>query len=214
MCVPVSCVCVSTCLSKCVCVWCVWEKETLHESLCVFLHPCEWVCVCVCSHAFVYQNLRVYCVCACGSIWSASWALWPKSNGRKHQFHHPVSSSSPLSSSLLVRFLLPLLPQLLSSFFPPLLVPCSPRRCDYVPPLSTSDLRGSVCARLHVCICVCLVTAWWSEQPAAAHCAAQFTDDVSRWMPPFTITASPLAAAFAALLLSFLLLCKKKKKSN
>lgn len=32
-------------------------------------------------------------------------------------------------------------------------------------------------------------------------------------MPPFTITASPLAAAPAALLLSFLLLCKKKKNA-
>lgn len=33
-------------------------------------------------------------------------------------------------------------------------------------------------------------------------------------MPPFTITASPLAAALAVVLLSFLLLCKKKKKKK
>lgn len=88
--------------------------------------------------------------------------------------------------------------------------PPSLRRCDYVPPLSTSDLRASVCI---LCVRVeCLVTAWWSEQLCAAFCVAQFTDSVSRWMPPFTNTASPLAAALGALLLSFLVLCEGKRR--
>lgn len=64
-----------------------------------------------------------------------------------------------------------------------------------------------------VCV-VCLVTAWWSEQLNTAYCVAQFMDDVSRWMLPFTNTASPLAAALAALLLPFLLLWGKKKKKQ
>lgn len=64
---------------------------------------------------------------------------------------------------------------------------------------------------MRVYVCASLATGRRSEQPGAAHCAPQFTADVSRWMPPFTNTASPLAAALAALLLSFLLLCKKKR---
>lgn len=80
-----------------------------------------------------------------------------------------------------------------------------------IPPLSTSDLRASVCI-----LCVrdeCSVTAWWSERLCAAYCVAQFTDNVSRWMPPFTNTASPLAAALSALLLSFLVPCEGGKKA-
>lgn len=126
------------------------------------------------------------CVC----VWASSWALWPKSNGRKHQFHHPVSK--PPNSS-------PLLP--LSS---PLSAEMWLR--------SSSEHQWSKGFSVCMCVCVCLVTVWWSEQPGAAYCAPQFTDDVSRWMPPFTNTASPLAAALAALLLSFLLLCKKKNQ--
>lgn len=102
-------------------------------------------------------------------------------------------------------------PPPLSSYYPP--APSSPL------PLSSPRspemwLRSSSehhwTEGLSVCV-VCLVTAWWSEQLSTAYCVAQFMDDVSRWMLPFTNTASPLAAALAALLLPFLLLWGKKK---
>lgn len=92
---------------------------------------------------------------------------------------------------------------------PPTPAPLIPPLVWLCPLLSTND-PGLHCMRVYVR--ACLATGRWSEQPGAAHCAPQFTDDVSRWMPPFTNTASPLAAALAALLLSFLFLCKKKEK--
>lgn len=191
---------------------------------------CIWVCACVSSFMYGLYGRGMVCmhpcffacadsVCACSSIWSASWALWPKSNGRKHQFHHSV-------------FLLPL-PLLLSPcIISPLFFPSSPLfSLSFSPPLFDVFLsaevwlrcssehqwsEGSACLYVCACACVhaCLVTAWWSEQPGAGYCAAQFTDDVSRWMPPFTITASPLAAALTALLLSFLPSLQKEKKKE
>lgn len=198
-------------LNVCLCIWvcaCVSFMYGLYGRGMVCMHPCFFACA--------------DSVCACSSIWSASWALWPKSNGRKHQFHHSV-------------FLLPL-PLLLSPcIISPLFFPSSPLfSLSFSPPLFDVFLsaevwlrcssehqwsEGSACLYVCVCACVhaCLVTAWWSEQPGAGYCAVQFTDDVSRWMPPFTITASPLAAALTALLLSFLPSLqkgKKKRKSN
>lgn len=198
-------------LNVCFCIWvcaCVSFMYGLYGRGMVCMHPCFFACA--------------DSVCACSSIWSASWALWPKSNGRKHQFHHSV-------------FLLPL-PLLLSPcIISPLFFPSSPLfSLSFSPPLFDVFLsaevwlrcssehqwsEGSACLYVCACACVhaCLVTAWWSEQPGAGYCAAQFTDDVSRWMPPFTITASPLAAALTALLLSFLPSLqkgKKKRKSN
>lgn len=191
---------------------------------------CIWVCACMSSFMYGLYGRGMVCmhpcffacadsVCACSSIWSASWALWPKSNGRKHQFHHSV-------------FLLPL-PLLLSPcIISPLFFPSSPLfSLSFSPPLFDVFLsaevwlrcssehqwsEGSACLYVCACACVhaCLVTAWWSEQPGAGYCAAQFTDDVSRWMPPFTITASPLAAALTALLLSFLPSLQKEKKKK
>lgn len=195
-------------LNVCLCIWvcaCVSFMYGLYGRGMVCMHPCFFACA--------------DSVCACSSIWSASWALWPKSNGRKHQFHHSV-------------FLLPL-PLLLSPcIISPLFFPSSPLfSLSFSPPLFDVFLsaevwlrcssehqwsEGSACLYVCVCACVhaCLVTAWWSEQPGAGYCAAQFTDDVSRWMPPFTITASPLAAALTALLLSFLPSLQKGKKKE
>lgn len=198
-------------LNVCLCIWvcaCVSFMYGLYGRGMVCMHPCFFACA--------------DSVCACSSIWSASWALWPKSNGRKHQFHHSV-------------FLLPL-PLLLSPcIISPLFFPSSPLfSLSFSPPLFDVFLsaevwlrcssehqwsEGSACLYVCACACVhaCLVTAWWSEQPGAGYCAVQFTDDVSRWMPPFTITASPLAAALTALLLSFLPSLQKgkeKRKSN
>lgn len=193
-------------LNVCLCIWvcaCVSFMYGLYGRGMVCMHPCFFACA--------------DSVCACSSIWSASWALWPKSNGRKHQFHHSV-------------FLLPL-PLLLSPcIISPLFFPSSPLfSLSFSPPLFDVFLsaevwlrccsehqwsEGSACLYVCACACVhaCLVTAWWSEQPGAGYCAVQFTDDVSRWMPPFTITASPLAAALTALLLSFLPSLQKGKK--
>lgn len=195
-------------LNVCLCIWvcaCVSFMYGLYGRGMVCMHPCFFACA--------------DSVCACSSIWSASWALWPKSNGRKHQFHHSV-------------FLLPL-PLLLSPcIISPLFFPSSPLfSLSFSPPLFDVFLsaevwlrcssehqwsEGSACLYVCACACVhaCLVTAWWSEQPGAGYCAAQFTDDVSRWMPPFTITASPLAAALTALLLSFLPSLQKGKKKE
>lgn len=195
-------------LNVCLCIWvcaCVSFMYGLYGRGMVCMHPCFFACA--------------DSVCACSSIWSASWALWPKSNGRKHQFHHSV-------------FLLPL-PLLLSPcIISPLFFPSSPLfSLSFSPPLFDVFLsaevwlrcssehqwsEGSACLYVCACACVhaCLVTAWWSEQPGAGYCAAQFTDDVSRWMPPFTITASPLAAALTALLLSFLPSLQKEKKKE
>lgn len=195
-------------LNVCFCIWvcaCVSFMYGLYGRGMVCMHPCFFACA--------------DSVCACSSIWSASWALWPKSNGRKHQFHHSV-------------FLLPL-PLLLSPcIISPLFFPSSPLfSLSFSPPLFDVFLsaevwlrcssehqwsEGSACLYVCACACVhaCLVTAWWSEQPGAGYCAVQFTDDVSRWMPPFTITASPLAAALTALLLSFLPSLQKGKKKE
>lgn len=195
-------------LNVCLCIWvcaCASFMYGLYGRGMVCMHPCFFACA--------------DSVCACSSIWSASWALWPKSNGRKHQFHHSV-------------FLLPL-PLLLSPcIISPLFFPSSPLfSLSFSPPLFDVFLsaevwlrcssehqwsEGSACLYVCACACVhaCLVTAWWSEQPGAGYCAAQFTDDVSRWMPPFTITASPLAAALTALLLSFLPSLQKGKKKE
>lgn len=195
-------------LNVCLCIWvcaCVSFMYGLYGRGMVCMHPCFFACA--------------DSVCACSSIWSASWALWPKSNGRKHQFHHSV-------------FLLPL-PLLLSPcIISPLFFPSSPLfSLSFSPPLFDVFLsaevwlrcssehqwsEGSACLYVCACACVhaCLLTAWWSEQPGAGYCAAQFTDDVSRWMPPFTITASPLAAALTALLLSFLPSLQKGKKKE
>lgn len=174
-----SSVCVCTCLSKCVCrltYVCanVCVCENCMNPLCVFLHACEsehrMSVLHACVPAFMFtciycisQSVCVFvcyeCLCACGSIWSASWALWPRSNGRKHQFHYPVSSSSPSPPLSLYNFssCLALPPSSSPPSLLPSSVPHSLRRCDYVSSSEHQWSKGfSVCVWMCVSVCV-----WW-----------------------------------------------------
>lgn len=117
----------------------------------VCMHPCFFACA--------------DSVCACNSIWSASWALWPKSNGRKHQFHHSV-------------FLLPL-PLLLSPcIISPLFFPSSPLfSLSFSPPLFDVFLSAEVWLR-------CSSEHQWSEGSACLYvcvCARVLGDCLVIW---------------------------------
>lgn len=141
-------------LNVCLCIWvcaCVSFMYGLYGRGMVCMHPCFFACA--------------DSVCACSSIWSASWALWPKSNGRKHQFHHSV-------------FLLPL-PLLLSPcIISPLFFPSSPLfSLSFSPPLFDVFLSAEVWLR-------CSSEHQWSEGSACLYvcvCARVLGDCLVIW---------------------------------
>lgn len=208
---------------------CLFHISTLYA--CVCLHACVHAfmlaCMCymskyVCVSTHTHRQTRYKCVCVHLALSDLPPGLYgPNQMVGNINFTIPSPHlSPPPSPPLSLNNFSPLLPLLPSSSSPfplhPSSVSCSLWRCDYVPPLSTSDLRVQcvyVCVHLHVCV-------WWLvgdlSNPALGivqHNSRTTSPDecLHSQLQPFHLLQPSLPCCCLLLLL---LLCKKKKKKK
>lgn len=143
-----------------ICVSLCKKRKRLHIYSYVFA-TCVWICMQnICIRVFVAYVCHEW-VCVHVALSDLPPGLYgPNQMVGNINFTIPSPPPSPPLSSSNFFSILALLP---SSSSPPSLLPssvsCFLWRCDYVPPLSTSDLRAlCVCVAICMCTCVCV---WW-----------------------------------------------------